>query len=97
MPVGGLGDQHPALAGLSQGKGNSVPIESEAGWVPEPVWNLWRKKKDLLSPVGIDPVFPLRLTVSIISINIGQSGEKIVCTAVVAVCDFAVINRGCRP
>jgi hypothetical protein len=79
-----------------RGKGTRYPLSRKLGGSQNRS-GIYGEKKDLLSPVGIDPVFPLRLTVSIVSINIGQSGEKIVCTAVVAVCDFTVINRGCRP
>jgi len=56
LSLGGSGDQRPALAGLPQGKGTSVPVQWEAGWVPEPVWNLWRRKRFLVAGRNRSPI-----------------------------------------
>jgi hypothetical protein len=38
-------DQLHASAALTPVKEHPVPIAEEAGWVPEPVWMLWRREK----------------------------------------------------
>jgi hypothetical protein len=43
-----------------------VPIGKEAGWVPEPVWTLWRRKFPMSLP-GIDPGHPAGILLGILS------------------------------
>jgi hypothetical protein len=40
--------QLQAPAALPPGEKLPVPIEQEAGWVPESVWTLWSREKYLL-------------------------------------------------
>jgi hypothetical protein len=37
------GQLHDGVA-LSPRKEPPIPTEQEAGWVPEPAWNLWKRK-----------------------------------------------------
>ena len=49
--------QHHVPAALSPGK-NSVPIDYEAGWAPEPVWTFGIVKKPLAPAEIRTPVRP---------------------------------------
>lgn len=40
----------------SSGEGPWVPIVWEVGWVPEPIWTLWRKIKSLFLPPSLHTV-----------------------------------------
>jgi hypothetical protein len=54
-----VGDQHHALASLSQGQSLATLVE-EAGWAPGPVWRFWRRENSLptlgFEPCNIQPV-----------------------------------------
>jgi hypothetical protein len=39
---------------FNPGERASDPFEYEAGWIPEPMWTLWREK-NLLPPPGTEP------------------------------------------
>jgi len=67
---------------------NPVPIAQEAGWTPEPVWNLWRwGREEKKNPVlGIEPRFldrPFRSQLNQIHYT---EYPKILC-----LCDFLII------